>query len=187
MATHIDVCLGRRRRLPIAIGDGVVRGNDRVDPFRASREMKAIVHEKYGSPDDLKLREVDKPAVSDDEVLVRVHAASVHPDVWHVVIGRPYVLRLMGAGFSKPKNPIPGTDMAGVVESVGKGVTRFRQGDEAPSRKEAMAVLRELLEAGKITPIVDSTYPLSEAREAVHHMIEGELQGKVIIITAEAV
>ena len=56
--------------------------------------MKAIVQEKYGSPDDLKLREVDKPAVGDDEVLVRVRAASVHPDVWHVVSGRPYVLRL---------------------------------------------------------------------------------------------
>ena len=92
--------------------------------------MKAIVQEKYGSPDDLQLREVDKPAVGDDEVLVRVRAASVHPDVWHLVSGRPYVLRLMGAGFSKPKNPIPGTDMAGIVESVGKSVTQFRQGDE---------------------------------------------------------
>ncbi len=90
--------------------------------------MKAIVQEEYGSPDDLELREVDKPAVGDDEVLVRVRAASVHPDVWHIVSGRPYVLRLMGAGFSKPKNPIPGTDMAGLVESVGKSVTQFRQG-----------------------------------------------------------
>ena len=76
------------------------------------------------------LREVDKPVVGDDEVLVRVRAASIHPDVWHVVSGRPYVLRLMGAGFAKPKNPIPGTDMAGIVESVGKSVTRFRPGDE---------------------------------------------------------
>ncbi len=334
--------------------------------------MKAIVQEKYGSPDDLELREVDKPAVGDDEVLVRVRAASVHPDVWHVVSGRPYVLRLMGAGFCKPKNPIPGTDMAGIVESVGKSVTQFRQGDGVfgetirahqwinggayaeyvsvrqdwlalkpdnitfeqaasvptsgfialqnlrgarqelpgkkvlvngagggvgalalqlakaygadvtavdgttklsmlrslgadrvidytredftrggdrydlifdvpgnhpfsackrvlepdgryvlighenfgasgkrvfgilphffklmflsrfvkqlrgprvalPSRKDAMAVLRELLEAGKITPIIDSTYPLSEAREALRHMIEDEPQGKVII------
>ncbi len=92
--------------------------------------MKAIVQEKYGSPDDLKLREVDEPAVGDDEVLVRVRAASVHPDVWHLVSGRPYVLRLMGAGFSKPRHPIPGTDMAGIVESVGKSVTPFRQGDE---------------------------------------------------------
>ena len=92
--------------------------------------MKAIVQEQYGSPDGLELREVEEPTVGDDEVLVRVRAASVHPDVWHVVTGRPYVLRLMGAGFSKPKNPIPGTDMAGIVESVGKSVTQFRQGDE---------------------------------------------------------
>lgn len=91
--------------------------------------MKAIVQERYGSPDDLELREVGRPVAGDDEVLVRVRAASVHPDVWHVVSGRPYVLRLMGAGFSRPKNPIPGTDMAGIVESVGKNVTRFRPGD----------------------------------------------------------
>jgi NADPH:quinone reductase-like Zn-dependent oxidoreductase len=340
--------------------------------------MKAIVQEKYGSPDDLELREVDKPAVGDDEVLVRVRAASVHPDVWHFVSGRPYVLRLMGAGLSRPKNPIPGTDMAGIVESVGESVAQFRQGDEVfgettvahgwttggayaeyvsvrhdqlalkpdnitfeqaasvptsgfiallnlrgashglrgkkvlvngagggvgalalqlakaygshvtavdstsklsmlrslgadqvidytqenftrrgdrydlifdvpgnhpfsackrvlepdgryvlighegfgasgtrlfgifpyfiklmflsrfvkqlrgpglpfPTRKEAIAVLRELLEAGKITPIIDSTYPLSEAREALRHMIEDEPRGKVILTVAEAV
>ena len=84
--------------------------------------MKAIVQERYGSPDDLEVREVDEPMVGDDEVLVRVRAASIHPDVWHVVSGRPHILRLMGAGISKPKNPIPGTDMAGIVESVGKSV-----------------------------------------------------------------
>jgi NADPH:quinone reductase-like Zn-dependent oxidoreductase len=91
--------------------------------------MKAIVQTKYGSPDDLERREVEKPAVGDDQVLVRVHAASVHPDVWHVVAGRPLILRLMGAGLSRPCNPIPGTDMAGIVESVGAGVTRFWPGD----------------------------------------------------------
>lgn len=93
--------------------------------------MKAIVQDKYGSPDEvLKLREIDKPVVGDDEVLVRVRAASVHPDVWHVVTGRPYVLRLAGAGLRKPKNPVPGIDVAGQVESVGKDVTRFAAGDE---------------------------------------------------------
>jgi len=92
--------------------------------------MKAVVQEGYGSLDALQIQEVEKPAPGDDEVLVRVRAASVHPDVWHVVSGRPYVLRLMGAGFFKPKNPIPGTDMAGVVEAVGKNATRFQLGDE---------------------------------------------------------
>jgi NADPH:quinone reductase-like Zn-dependent oxidoreductase len=93
--------------------------------------MKAIVQDRYGSPADvLELRDVDEPVVKDDEVLVRVHAASVHPDVWHVVRGLPYVLRLMGAGLLKPKNPIPGTDVAGRVESVGRDVTRLQARDE---------------------------------------------------------
>ncbi len=91
--------------------------------------MKAIVQERYGSFEDLNLREVDTPVPGDEDVLVRVRAASVHPDVWHGVTGRPYVLRVMGNGFLKPRNPIPGTDMAGIVESVGKNVTRFRPGD----------------------------------------------------------
>jgi NADPH:quinone reductase-like Zn-dependent oxidoreductase len=338
--------------------------------------MKAIVQARYGSPDVLEFRDVEKPAVGDDDVLVRVRAASLHPDVWHVVSGRPYVLRLMGAGFWRPRNPIPGTDMAGIVESVGKRVTRFRPGDPVfgetivaqqwinggafaeyvsapedllalkpdnitfeqaaavpasgyitlqnlrdlgqlrtgqavlvngagggvgaltvqiakacgahvtavdstrkldmlralgadevvdftrenftrlgirydlivdvpgnypfsacrralkpagryvligherfgasggrvfgllprfltliflasfvkqlqgpsiamPTKKEAMAILRELLEAGRITPIVDSIYPLDQVREAFRHMIEDELQGKVIITTAD--
>ncbi|MCU0234089.1 MAG: NAD(P)-dependent alcohol dehydrogenase [Thermoanaerobaculales bacterium] len=77
----------------------------------------------------LEVRDVATPVVGDEEVLVRVHAASLHPDVWHVVRGRPFVLRLMGAGFARPGNPIPGTDMAGVVESVGSSVTRFGLGD----------------------------------------------------------
>ncbi len=93
--------------------------------------MKAIVQHEYGPLDDvLELRAVDKPVAGDGEVLVQVHAASVHPDIWHVVTGRPYVLRLMGAGLRRPKRLIPGTDVAGRVELVGKGVTRFRPGDE---------------------------------------------------------
>lgn len=92
--------------------------------------MKAIIQERYGSADALVLAEVDRPTVEDDEVLVRVRAASVHPDVWHVVTGRPYLLRLMGAGLRRPKRRIPGTDVAGHVERVGDRVTRFKPGDE---------------------------------------------------------
>jgi NADPH:quinone reductase-like Zn-dependent oxidoreductase len=93
--------------------------------------MRAIVQHRYGPADEvLHLREVQTPAVADGEVLVRVRAASVHPDVWHTVTGRPYVLRLMGAGLRRPAEPIPGTDLAGQVESVGRGVTRFRVGDD---------------------------------------------------------
>ena len=89
--------------------------------------MRAIVQHRYGSVDDLELREIDRPPMADGEVLVRVHAASVHPDVWHVVTGYPRVLRVMGGGLRRPKQPVPGTDMAGVVESAG---VRFKPGDE---------------------------------------------------------
>jgi NADPH:quinone reductase-like Zn-dependent oxidoreductase len=92
--------------------------------------MKAIVHDRYGSPEVLRLAEVEKPTVAADEVLVRVRATSVHADVWHVVSGLPYVLRLMGSGLRRPQNPIPGTDLAGIVEKVGAEVMEFQPGDE---------------------------------------------------------
>ena len=92
--------------------------------------MRAVVQDRYGSADVLEVREVEKPVVEADEVLVRVRAASVHPDVWHVVHGRPYVLRLMGAGLLRPKIRVPGTDVAGHVETVGEQVTGFQPGDE---------------------------------------------------------
>src|SRR5512132_2155973 len=92
--------------------------------------MKAIVQERYGSPDVLELREIDKPMAGEDQVLVRVRAASVHADVWHVMSGQPYVLRTMGAGLRQPKDRVPGTDLAGHVESIGTSVTRFQPGDE---------------------------------------------------------
>ena len=279
--------------------------------------MKAIVCTRYGPPDVLQLKEVEKPFPKDDEVLIKVHAASVHPDVWHVVSGLPYALRLMGAGLLKPKNCIPGTDVAGHVESVGKNVTQFQPGDEVfgestrghqwvngagggvgafsvqlakafgtevtgvdstrkldlvrsigadhvidytqedftksgerydlifdipgnhsfsdcrralthkgtyvlighdhfgkaglrwlgslprffklivmspfvsqlpdlnfsmPDKKDSMAVLREFIEAGKITPVVDRTFPLSEVPEAIRYLKEGNVQGKVVIL-----
>lgn len=93
--------------------------------------MKAIVQDKYGPPEEvLYLKEIAKPVAGDNEVLVRVRAASVHADVWHVVAGRPRVIRLFGLGVFKPKHPVPGTDLAGLVESVGKNVTQFKIGDE---------------------------------------------------------
>jgi NADPH:quinone reductase-like Zn-dependent oxidoreductase len=92
--------------------------------------MKAIVQEVYGSPDLLRIAEVPTPPVGDHDVLVRVRAASVHPDVWHMIRGEPRVLRLMGGGLRRPKAKVPGTDLAGVVEATGDLVTRFRSGDE---------------------------------------------------------
>ncbi|TLZ73446.1 MAG: NAD(P)-dependent alcohol dehydrogenase [Methanobacteriota archaeon] len=94
--------------------------------------MKAIVRSKYGSPDVLELREIEKPAVEDDHVLVRVQAASVNAGDWHSMRGKPYIIRLMLGGLFKPrtKNAVLGGDLAGRVEAVGGNVTEFQPGDE---------------------------------------------------------
>jgi len=92
--------------------------------------MKAMVRDTYGSADVLELKDIDIPEITDEEVLVRVHAAGVGRDVWHIMTGLPYPIRLAGYGLRAPKNPVIGSDMAGVVEAVGKNVTRFRPGDE---------------------------------------------------------
>ena len=92
--------------------------------------MKAIVQHRYGPSSVLELAELATPTAGAGEVLVRVHATSLHPDVWHATNGRPYVLRIMGSGVRRPKQPIPGTDLAGRVEAVGAGVTRFAVGDD---------------------------------------------------------
>jgi NADPH:quinone reductase-like Zn-dependent oxidoreductase len=91
--------------------------------------MQAIVQDRYGSAEVLEARDIDRPAIGDDEVLVRVRAASVHVGDWILMTGVPYVMRL-GTGLSKPKNPVPGTDVAGMVEAVGAQVQSLRPGDE---------------------------------------------------------
>jgi NADPH:quinone reductase-like Zn-dependent oxidoreductase len=91
--------------------------------------MKAIVQQKYGSPDVLEFKEIEKPVIKDDEVLVRVHAASIHIGDWHLMRGVPYLLRMM-FGLRKPRNRVPGTDIAGEVEAVGKDVEQLQPGDE---------------------------------------------------------
>ena len=91
--------------------------------------MKAIVHDTYGSPDVLELRDIDKPGVGDHDVSVRVHAAGVDPGVWHLMTGLPYLVRI-ASGLLKPKNSVAGKDVAGRVEAVGTNVTRFQPGDE---------------------------------------------------------
>jgi NADPH:quinone reductase-like Zn-dependent oxidoreductase len=92
--------------------------------------MKAIVQDEYGSPDVLELRDIDKPQIGDDEVLLRVHAAGVDRSVWHIMTGLPYLMRIGGYGLRAPKNPVLGMEVAGVVEAVGKNVTRLQPGDE---------------------------------------------------------
>jgi NADPH:quinone reductase-like Zn-dependent oxidoreductase len=94
-----------------------------------SNPMKAIVYCDYGSPDVLKLEDVERPVPDSDQVLVRVRAAAINPLDWHYVRGTPYVAR-MEMGLRKPKVTRLGVDFAGVVESVGRNVTRFKPGDE---------------------------------------------------------
>src|SRR5450759_820344 len=91
--------------------------------------MKAMVQDTYGSAEVLALREIDKPEIADDQVLVRVRAAGVNPADWAVMTGLPYIARPV-YGLRKPKNAVRGTDVAGQVEAVGTSVTRFRPGDE---------------------------------------------------------
>lgn len=91
--------------------------------------MRAITQEEFGAPDVLELSDIEKPAPGDDEVLVRIRAASPNPWDWHFMRGMPLIARLQ-AGWRKPKNKVLGSDIAGVVEAIGKDVTRFHPGDE---------------------------------------------------------
>ena len=91
--------------------------------------MQAIVQDRYGSPDVLKTQDLPKPDIGDTEVLVRVHAASIHVGDWILMTGSPFVMRL-ATGLRRPKTRIPGTDIAGTVEAVGRAVTALRPGDE---------------------------------------------------------
>jgi NADPH:quinone reductase-like Zn-dependent oxidoreductase len=101
-----------------------------LTPISSNDKMKAIVRSEYGSTDVLRLAEVNKPVVSDDSVLVRVHGASVNAGDWHLMRGTPFLARFMLGGILKPKTKILGFDVAGRVEAVGKNVTQFQPGDE---------------------------------------------------------
>ena len=92
--------------------------------------MKAIVYTKYGPPDVLELKEVEKPTPKDDEVLIKVHAASVNALDWHLLTADILLVRLMGGGLLKPKTTHPGVDVAGRIEAVGSNVKQFQPGDE---------------------------------------------------------
>jgi NADPH:quinone reductase-like Zn-dependent oxidoreductase len=91
--------------------------------------MKAIMQTRYGPAEVLETRDLDKPGIGDDEVLVRVQAASVHVGDWILMTGSPFIMRF-ATGLRKPKHPIPGTDVAGTVEAVGKDVQTLRPGDD---------------------------------------------------------
>lgn len=136
-----------------------------------SIKMRAIVQSKYGDAGDLHLDRIDVPEVADSEVLVRVHAAGLDRGTWHLMTGKPYLMRIAGMGFKGPKDRVPGRDLAGVVEAVGSAVTRFAIGDEvygigrgtfaehavAPEDKLAHKPARLSFEQAAVVPISAGT------------------------------
>lgn len=93
-------------------------------------EMRAIVQDAYGTSEVLRSTRTTRPAIADNEVLVRTRAAGLDRGTWHLMTGKPYLMRVMGFGFRRPKNPVPGIDVAGTVVGIGSAVTRFAIGDE---------------------------------------------------------
>ncbi len=191
--------------------------------------MRAIVYHTYGSPDVLQLKGVEKPTPKDDEVLIRIYAASANALDWHLMRGTPFLARFVN-GLQKPKNTKLGANVAGRVEAVGRNVTQFHVGDDVfgcipihelgsfaeyvcvhedavalkPAKmtfEQAAAIplaaftalqglrdkgqiklgQKELLEAGKVVPVIDRTYPLSEVPEAMRYLEAGHAKGKVVI------
>jgi NADPH:quinone reductase-like Zn-dependent oxidoreductase len=133
--------------------------------------MKAIVQDRYGSADVLEFRDIELPAVGENDVLVRVHAAGSGPDVWHIMEGKPYMAR-PALGFRAPKVRVRGWDVAGVIEAVGGAVTGFKPGDEVmgfassgsfaefavvPVSKLAMKPARLSFEEAAAVPIAGTT------------------------------
>jgi NADPH:quinone reductase-like Zn-dependent oxidoreductase len=92
--------------------------------------MKAIICTKYGSPDVLRLQEVPKPAPEEDEVLIKIRAASINSRDWRIMRANPFFIRLAPGGFLQPKNKILGADVAGCVEAIGRDVTQYQPGDD---------------------------------------------------------
>src|ERR1700731_4212884 len=114
--------------LAFALGHDSACGPAPLLPNNA-KLMKAIVHRCYGSPAVLKLEDIEKPTAADNQVLVKVPAASVNPLDWHYMRGTPYLVRT-DSGLGKPTDPRLGVDFAGTVEAVGRNVKRLKPGDE---------------------------------------------------------
>lgn len=104
--------------------------DDRSTAERHTTTMRAVTQRAYGSADVLDVTTIDRPTIANDEVLIEVEAAGLDRGVWHLMTGKPYLMRIMGFGLTRPKNPVLGMDVAGQVVAVGDDVTRFAVGDE---------------------------------------------------------
>src|ERR1044071_6937160 len=113
-----------------ALAQEAERRSETAATATAAPRMKAIVYHEFGSPDVLRLEEVDKPVPNDNQILIRVRAVSVNPLDWHYMEGTPYLGRLVEFGLLQPKVARLGVDYAGTVEAVGKDITQFKPGDE---------------------------------------------------------
>ena len=155
--------------------------------------MKAIAQDTYGSTDVLELRDIDKPEIANDEVLVLVRAAGVDRGVWHLMTGLAYLIRLAGYGLRRPNNPVRGRELAGRVEAVGKDVTRFRPGDEvmgigegsfaeyAPAREDKLAAKPANLTFEQAAAVPISASTALQALRDHGHVQSGQ---KVLVIGA---
>src|SRR5207302_8387541 len=114
--------------------------------------MQAAVRRRYGSADLVHLEEIDRPTPKPSEVLVHVHAAGVDRGVWHLMAGKPYLMRIAGFGLSAPKNPVLGRELAGTVEAVGSTVTRFKPGDQVFGMAEGSFAEYAVAREGKLAP-----------------------------------
>ncbi|MEV6756884.1 NAD(P)-dependent alcohol dehydrogenase [Streptomyces sp. NPDC051214] len=117
--------------------------------------MKAIAQDSYGTVDRLELRDVERPVPKDNEVLVQVHAAGVDPSILHLMTGKPYIARL-ALGPRKPKNPVRGWDLSGVIETVGAKVTRFEPGQEVFGSGDGSLAQYACAKADKLAPKPDN-------------------------------
>jgi len=161
--------------------------------------MKAIVYTKYGPPDVLQLKEVEKPTPKDNEVLINIHATTVTKyDCWQRSCTAPtgfWLFMRISIGLRKPQKTILGTELAGEIEAVGKDVKLFKEGDQVfgyPGMSlganveyiclpEDLIFLKELIEAWKIKSVIDRSYPLEQIAEAHRYVDKGHKKGNVVI------
>src|SRR5262249_51735476 len=143
----------------MAPGEGRERSTmEATGRSRGIHHMKAAIYTRYGPPDVVQIKDVAKPVPGDDEVLIRVRAASINPLDWHFMRGEPYLVRLAG-GLRRPKDPRLGVDVAGQVEAVGRNVTQFKPGDEVfGSCRGALAEYASTSESALVLKPANATF-----------------------------